>query len=105
MDGGDSRRNEGEARAALAHVRRLVAAGIASEAIGLITPYAAQVLHLQRVPSQHPDKRSSCKQSAVHRARTAMSLCFMLMTRKLTRKVPKGFGMPLLSYWQARCSM
>ena len=37
----------------------LVAAGIASEAIGLITPYAAQVLHLQKVLPQHPGSEAA----------------------------------------------
>jgi hypothetical protein len=39
---GDSRRNEGEARVAIAHVKRLVAAGVPPASIGLITPYSAQ---------------------------------------------------------------
>jgi hypothetical protein len=38
--------NEGEARAVLALVERLVAAGVAPEHIGIITPYSAQVRHL-----------------------------------------------------------
>ncbi len=40
---GDSRSNEGEAQAVAAHVQKLVAAGIRPEAIGVITPYSAQV--------------------------------------------------------------
>ncbi len=40
---GDSRSNEGEARAVMAHVERLVAAGVPAASIGIITPYNAQV--------------------------------------------------------------
>lgn len=40
---GDSRYNEGEAAAALAHVQRLLASGLAPGDIGIITPYSAQV--------------------------------------------------------------
>eukprot|EP00955_Chlamydomonas_euryale_P113301 366209-Chlamydomonas_euryale.AAC.6 len=40
---GDSRTNLGEAKAVIAHVERLIAAGIAPESIGIITPYNAQV--------------------------------------------------------------
>ncbi len=39
-----SKRNEGEARVAAAHVRRLVAAGVRPADIAVITPYNAQVL-------------------------------------------------------------
>lgn len=42
-DGGDSTLNEREAAVAMAHVRRLLAAGVAPGDIGVITPYAAQV--------------------------------------------------------------
>jgi hypothetical protein len=38
-----SKRNEGEARVASAHVRRLVAAGVRPGDIAVITPYNAQV--------------------------------------------------------------
>jgi superfamily I DNA and/or RNA helicase len=41
---GDSRYNQGEAQAALAHVQRLLAAGLAPADIGIITPYSAQVI-------------------------------------------------------------
>lgn len=41
--GGESKCNQGEARAAMEHVRRLMAAGIAPKDIGVITPYRAQV--------------------------------------------------------------
>lgn len=40
---GDSRYNQGEAEAALAHVQRLLAAGLVPADIGIITPYSAQV--------------------------------------------------------------
>lgn len=45
----DSKRNEGEARAALAHAARLVEAGLAPEGIGIITPYCAQVALLREM--------------------------------------------------------
>ncbi len=41
-EGGDSRSNPGEAAAALAHVRRLLHAGLRPTDIGVITPYNAQ---------------------------------------------------------------
>jgi superfamily I DNA and/or RNA helicase len=40
---GESRRNRGEAEFAIARVQELLAAGVAPRAIGVITPYAAQV--------------------------------------------------------------
>jgi ATP-dependent RNA/DNA helicase IGHMBP2 len=40
---GDSRANEGEAKAVMAHVEKLVAAGVGLQDIGIITPYRAQV--------------------------------------------------------------
>lgn len=43
QEGGDSRLNEGEAEAALAHAARLVSLGVAPADIGVITPYSAQV--------------------------------------------------------------
>ncbi|KAK9813817.1 hypothetical protein WJX73_000065 [Symbiochloris irregularis] len=43
QEGGDSRLNEGEAQAALAHAARLVALGVPAADIGIITPYSAQV--------------------------------------------------------------
>jgi len=49
----ESTRNEGEARAALAHAERLIAAGVPASAIGLITPYAAQVALLR---SMRPER-------------------------------------------------
>eukprot|EP00879_Flechtneria_rotunda_P033153 GHRR01036690.1.p1 GENE.GHRR01036690.1~~GHRR01036690.1.p1 ORF type:complete len:541 (+),score=209.92 GHRR01036690.1:666-2288(+) len=39
---GDSKRNPGEAKAAMAHVQRLLDAGLAPADIGIITPYSAQ---------------------------------------------------------------
>lgn len=39
---GDSRWNEGEAKVVMAHVGRLVAAGVRPGEIGVITPYNAQ---------------------------------------------------------------
>ncbi len=43
----ESKANEGEACAALAHAARLVAAGVPAAHIGVITPYAAQVALLR----------------------------------------------------------
>ena len=42
-EGSDSRRNEGEARVALAHAQRLLDLGLRAEDVGIITPYSAQV--------------------------------------------------------------
>lgn len=47
----DSKRNEGEAKAALAHAGRLVEAGLPPEAVGIITPYCAQVALLRDMRS------------------------------------------------------
>jgi superfamily I DNA and/or RNA helicase len=44
---GESKSNEGEARAALSHAAALIAAGVPAGAIGVITPYAAQVALLR----------------------------------------------------------
>ncbi|WIA11524.1 hypothetical protein OEZ85_011635 [Tetradesmus obliquus] len=52
---GDSRYNQGEAQAALAHVQRLLAAGLAPADIGIITPYSAQVALLREL---RPEKLS-----------------------------------------------
>jgi ATP-dependent RNA/DNA helicase IGHMBP2 len=49
----ESLRNEGEARAALAHAERLIASGLAPSSIGLITPYSAQVALLR---SMRPER-------------------------------------------------
>ena len=43
----ESKSNEGEARVALAHAARLVAGGIPAAAIGIISPYSAQVALLR----------------------------------------------------------
>ena len=42
-EGSDSRRNEGEAKVALAHAQKLLAMGLTPEDVGIITPYSAQV--------------------------------------------------------------
>ena len=49
---GESRSNEGEARAAMAHVRHLLKMGLAPQQIGLITPYSAQVALLRDLRQQ-----------------------------------------------------
>jgi superfamily I DNA and/or RNA helicase len=41
----DSKHNQGEAQAALAHAERLLAAGLAPTDVGIIAPYSAQVGH------------------------------------------------------------
>jgi ATP-dependent RNA/DNA helicase IGHMBP2 len=52
---GDSKANEGEADIAALHVERLIAAGLAAEAIAVITPYNAQVDRLRaRLSAAHP---------------------------------------------------
>jgi len=48
-DGAESKSNEGEARTALAHVSRLLAAGVPAQGIGVITPYRAQVTLLREL--------------------------------------------------------
>lgn len=40
----ESTLNEGEADVAIAHAKRLVQSGVQATDIGIITPYAAQVL-------------------------------------------------------------
>lgn len=42
----ESTLNEGEADVAIAHAKRLVQSGVRATDIGIITPYAAQVLWL-----------------------------------------------------------
>jgi superfamily I DNA and/or RNA helicase len=42
-DEADSTMNEGEARVAVAHAKRLIEAGVSPGDIGIITPYSAQV--------------------------------------------------------------
>lgn len=46
---GASTWNEGEARVVMAHVRRLLDAGVPAREIGVITPYAAQVARLREL--------------------------------------------------------
>ena len=46
-DAAESKSNEGEARVALAHAERLVAAGVPAASIGVISPYSAQVALLR----------------------------------------------------------
>ena len=48
----ESKANEGEARAALAHAARLVAAGVPASCVGIITPYAAQVALLRELRAE-----------------------------------------------------
>lgn len=50
----DSTLNEGEAEVAIAHAKRLVQSGVRASDIGIITPYAAQVLvcHLEYTVSE-----------------------------------------------------
>jgi len=47
----DSTLNEGEAAVALTHAKRLVESGLSPSDIGIITPYAAQVLVALFVPA------------------------------------------------------
>ncbi|KAF9598090.1 hypothetical protein IFM89_024435 [Coptis chinensis] len=48
----DSTMNEGEADVAIAHARRLIQSGVQSSDIGIITPYAAQVVLLRIIRSK-----------------------------------------------------
>eukprot|EP00775_Hariotina_reticulata_P006215 gene6215-6451_t len=45
----DSKYNQGEAQAAIAHVERLLAAGLSPMDVGIITPYSAQVSQLKEL--------------------------------------------------------
>lgn len=54
----DSTMNEGEAKVALAHAKRLVESGVSSMDIGIITPYAAQVNTLSK--AAHKPVKCSC---------------------------------------------
>lgn len=47
----DSTLNEGEAEVAIAHAKRLVQSGVRASDIGIITPYAAQVVFLKMLRS------------------------------------------------------
>ena len=64
--GGDSKRNEGEARAAMAHVWRLMEAGVSPGDIGVITPYSAQASALPR--------RSTLRAGRAPRAQRSLSV-------------------------------
>lgn len=46
---GDSKRNEGEAKVVMAHIQRLLDAGLPGEHIGVITPYNGQVAMLREL--------------------------------------------------------
>ncbi|KAL0339631.1 UNVERIFIED_CONTAM: DNA-binding protein SMUBP-2 [Sesamum radiatum] len=48
----DSTLNEGEAAVAIAHARRLVESGVQAANVGIITPYAAQVVQLKMLKSK-----------------------------------------------------
>ncbi|KAI8558991.1 hypothetical protein RHMOL_Rhmol04G0139300 [Rhododendron molle] len=48
----DSTMNEGEAGVAIAHAKRLVESGVQASDIGIITPYAAQVVLLKMLRSK-----------------------------------------------------
>lgn len=48
----DSTLNEGEADVAIAHAKRLIQCGVPSSDIGIITPYAAQVVLLRNIRSK-----------------------------------------------------
>lgn len=59
---GDSKRNDGEAKAVMAHIERLLGAGLAAEHIGVITPYNGQVAALRELRG---DKMSAVEISSV----------------------------------------
>ncbi|XP_011075212.2 DNA-binding protein SMUBP-2 [Sesamum indicum] len=60
----DSTLNEGEAAVAIAHARRLVESGVQAANIGIITPYAAQVVQLKMLKSKE-DKLKDMEISTV----------------------------------------
>ncbi|KAL0453079.1 UNVERIFIED_CONTAM: DNA-binding protein SMUBP-2 [Sesamum latifolium] len=60
----DSTLNEGEAAVAIAHARRLVESGVQAANIGIITPYAAQVVQLKMLRSKE-DKLKDMEISTV----------------------------------------
>ncbi|ERN11784.1 DNA-binding protein SMUBP-2 isoform X1 [Amborella trichopoda] len=60
----DSTLNEGEAAVALAHARRLIESGVHALDIGIITPYAAQVVLLKMMRSKE-DKLKDIEVSTV----------------------------------------
>lgn len=51
-DEGESKWNEGEAQLAMAHVRSLLAQGVAAQDVGVIAPYAAQVTRLRELRAE-----------------------------------------------------
>ncbi|KAK7855083.1 dna-binding protein smubp-2 [Quercus suber] len=53
----DSTLNEGEAEVAMAHAKRLVQSGVQASDIGIITPYAAQVVLLKMLRSNEDKLR------------------------------------------------
>ncbi|XP_065857035.1 uncharacterized protein [Euphorbia lathyris] len=60
----ESTLNEGEAEVAVAHAKRLVESGVQASDIGIITPYAAQVVLLKMLRS-HEDKLRDVEISTV----------------------------------------
>ncbi|XP_044468454.1 DNA-binding protein SMUBP-2 isoform X2 [Mangifera indica] len=60
----DSTLNEGEAEVAMAHAKRLVQSGVQASDIGIITPYAAQVVLLKMLKS-NDDKLKDMEISTV----------------------------------------
>lgn len=60
----DSTMNEGEAEVAIAHAKRLVESGVLASDIGIITPYAAQVL-LLKILRSNEDKLKDMEISTV----------------------------------------
>ncbi|KAL5708165.1 myosin ATPase [Ranunculus cassubicifolius] len=60
----DSTMNEGEADVAIAHARRLIQSGVQASDIGIITPYAAQVVLLRNIRSKD-DKLKNLEISTV----------------------------------------
>ncbi|KAJ0043098.1 hypothetical protein Pint_17937 [Pistacia integerrima] len=60
----DSTLNEGEAEVAMAHAKRLVQSGVQASDIGIITPYAAQVVLLKMLKS-NDDKLKGLEISTV----------------------------------------
>lgn len=44
----ESTLNEGEADIAIAHAKRLIQSGVHASDIGIITPYSAQVFHIDK---------------------------------------------------------